>query len=164
MAMQVVTNSLPIANLFINDERVELIVTGGLLYPRYGVLLGPTAENIISTIHTKSLFLSVAGIYEGALYNQNLLLVQSERKMMEQSQQVVLLADSGKFGQQARKPARCARGDRCCRLRLGACPGSPSADSRRRLPTDPCPLVRCQCARRRTIRLILTAVGSDAAD
>ena len=101
MPMQVVTNSLPIADLFINDERVELIVTGGLLYPRYGVLLGPTAENVISTIHTKSLFLSVAGIYEGALYNQNLLLVQSERKMMQQSQQVVLLADSGKFGQQA---------------------------------------------------------------
>ncbi len=101
MPMQVVTNSLPIADLFINDDRVELIVTGGLLYPRYGVLLGPTAENVISTIHTKSLFLSVAGVHEGALYNQNLLLVLSERKMMQQSQQVVLLADSGKFGQQA---------------------------------------------------------------
>jgi DeoR/GlpR family transcriptional regulator of sugar metabolism len=30
-----------------------------------------------------------------------MLLVAAERKMMEQSQQVVLLADSGKFGQQA---------------------------------------------------------------
>jgi DeoR/GlpR family transcriptional regulator of sugar metabolism len=99
--MQVVTNSLPIADLFINDESVELIVTGGLLYPRYGVLLGPAAENVLSTIHTKTLFLSVAGIYEGNLYNQNLLLVQAERKMMQQSQQVVLLADSSKFGQQA---------------------------------------------------------------
>ena len=99
--LQLVTNSLPIANLFLNDDGVELILTGGLMYPRYGVLLGPSAENMLAAIHTKTLFLSVAGVHDGMLYNQNLLLVQSERRMMEQAQQVVLLADAGKFGQQA---------------------------------------------------------------
>jgi len=99
--LQLVTNSLPIANLFLNDDNVELILTGGLMYPRYGVLLGPQAENMLSTIHTSKMFLSVAGLHEGALYNQNLLLVQSERKMMEQAQQTILLIDSTKFGQQA---------------------------------------------------------------
>lgn len=99
--LQLVTNSLPIANLFLNDDNVELILTGGLVYPRYGVLLGPGAENMLATIHTKTLFLSVAGVHDGMLYNQNLLLVQSERRMMEQAQQVVLLVDAGKFGQQA---------------------------------------------------------------
>src|SRR5256885_9240339 len=99
--LQLVTNSLPIANLFLNDEHVELILTGGLMYPRYGVLLGPTAESTLATIHTKTLFLSVAGIHQGSLYNQNLLLVQTERRMMEQAQQVVLLVDAEKFGQQA---------------------------------------------------------------
>jgi DeoR/GlpR family transcriptional regulator of sugar metabolism len=99
--LQLVTNSLPIANLFLNDDNVELILTGGLMYPRYGVLLGPTAENVLSTIHTKTLFLSVAGIHNGTLYNQNLLLVQSERRMMEQAQEIVMLVDSTKFGQQA---------------------------------------------------------------
>jgi DeoR/GlpR family transcriptional regulator of sugar metabolism len=100
-SLQLVTNSLPIANLFLNEDDVELILTGGLMYPRYGVLLGPGAENMLAAIHTKTLFLSVAGVHEGMLYNQNLLLVQSERRMMEQSQQVVLLADATKFGQQA---------------------------------------------------------------
>lgn len=101
LSLQIVTNSLPIANLFLNDENVELVLTGGLMYPRYGVLLGPTAENIISTIHTKTMFLSVAGVHDGQMYNQNLLLVHSEQRMMQQAQQVILLADSGKFGQQA---------------------------------------------------------------
>jgi DeoR/GlpR family transcriptional regulator of sugar metabolism len=100
-SLQIVTNSLPIANLFINDENVELILTGGLMYPRYGVLLGPTTESFIGTIHTKTLFLSVAGIHNAQLYNQNLLLVHAEQRMMKQAQQTVLLADSGKFGQQA---------------------------------------------------------------
>jgi len=99
--LQLVTNSLPIANLFINDENVELVLVGGLLYPRYGVLLGPMAEHELGTIHAQTLFISVAGVHDGALYNQNLLLVQAERKMMEQAQQTVLLVDSGKFGQQA---------------------------------------------------------------
>lgn len=108
--LQLVTNSLPIANLFINDENVELVLVGGLLYPRYGVLLGPMAEHELGTIHAQTLFISVAGVHDGALYNQNLLLVQAERRMMAQAQQVVLLADSGKFGQQA-LARLCALGD-----------------------------------------------------
>lgn len=99
--LQIVTNSLPIANLFLNDEQVELVLTGGIMYPRHGVLLGPMVESVLASIHTKTLFLSVAGIHEGVLYNQNMLLVQAELRMMEQAQEVVLLADSGKFGQQA---------------------------------------------------------------
>jgi DeoR family fructose operon transcriptional repressor len=99
--IQLVTNSLPIATLFANDENIELIVTGGLVYPRYGVLLGPTAEQMLGTIHPKSMFFSVAGIHESGLYNQNLLLVEAEKKMMDQAQEVILLADSSKFGQQA---------------------------------------------------------------
>ncbi len=101
MSLQVVTNSLPIANLFHNEDQVELILTGGLMYPRYGVLLGPTAESMLAQIHTKTVFFGVAGVYQGTLYNQNLLLVQAEHRMMKQAQQTILLADSTKFGQQA---------------------------------------------------------------
>jgi DeoR family transcriptional regulator, fructose operon transcriptional repressor len=101
LPLQLVTNSLPIANVFLNDENVELILTGGLLYPRYGVMLGPMAESVLANIHTTRMFFSVAGVHDGALYNQNLLLVQAEQRMMQQTQQVILLADSSKFGQQA---------------------------------------------------------------
>jgi DeoR family fructose operon transcriptional repressor len=100
-SLQLITNSLPIANLFTNDENVELILTGGLVYPRNGVLLGPAVEATLSTVHAKTLFFSAAGIQGGALYNQNLLLVQSELRMMAQAQQIVMLADAAKFETQA---------------------------------------------------------------
>ena len=100
-SMQLVTNSLPIGNLFLNDDGVELLLTGGLVYPRYGVLLGPHVEAFLASIHASTLFLSCAGVHDGSVYNQNLLLVQAEQQMMRQVQQVVLLADSTKFGQQA---------------------------------------------------------------
>ena len=101
MSIQLVTNSLPIADLFLNDEQVELILAGGLMYPRYGVFLGPMAETMLASIHTKTMFLSVAGVFGNQMYNQNQLLVEVERRMMQQAQHVVLLIDSGKFGQQA---------------------------------------------------------------
>lgn len=99
--MQIVTNSLPIAQHFHNDENIELILTGGLAYPRYGVLLGPMAEATLASIHTQTLFIAVAGVHGGDLYNQNPLLVAAEQQMIRQSQQVVLLCDAAKFGQQA---------------------------------------------------------------
>ena len=99
--LQIVTNSLPIGMHFQNDENVELILTGGLAYPRYGVLLGPMAEQTIGLIHTQTLFMAPAGVHGGSLYNQNQLLVQAEQQMIRQSQQVVLLCDAAKFGQQA---------------------------------------------------------------
>jgi DeoR/GlpR family transcriptional regulator of sugar metabolism len=99
--LQLVTNSLPIAQLFADDERVELLLTGGLLYPRYGVLLGPMTEQLLTSIHARTLFLSVAGVHDGELYNQNLLLAAAEQRMMRQAQRVVLLLDSSKFGQRA---------------------------------------------------------------
>lgn len=100
-SLQLVTNSLPIASLYQNDEHVELILTGGVVYPRYGILLGPATEAMIGSIHAQTLFLSVAGLRASSLYNQNMLLVQAERKMLEQSQRSVLMIDSDKFGQQA---------------------------------------------------------------
>jgi DeoR family fructose operon transcriptional repressor len=99
--LQIVTNSLPIADVFLDAQDVELILTGGVLSPRYGILLGPIADQALAAVHTMMMFFSVAGINEGSLFNQNLLMVQTERRMMEQTQKTVLLADSSKFGQQA---------------------------------------------------------------
>ncbi|MCC6238778.1 MAG: DeoR/GlpR transcriptional regulator [Phycisphaerales bacterium] len=99
--LQLLTNSLPIANIFLNDDKVELILAGGMMYPRYGVLLGPITEQTLTTLHYQTMFFSVAGVVDGLLYNQNMLLVQSQRQMIQQSQRVVLLVDSSKFGQRA---------------------------------------------------------------
>lgn len=100
-SLQIITNSLPIADVFVNDENVELFVTGGVLYPRYGVLLGPIADRALQDVHANTLFMSVAGIRDGSMYNQNLLLVEAERRMIRQAQRVVLVADATKFGQTA---------------------------------------------------------------
>ena len=45
---QIVTNSLPVANLYAAAGRVELVLSGGVIYPRLGVLVGPMALEAFS--------------------------------------------------------------------------------------------------------------------
>ena len=40
-SLQIVTNSLPIANLFASSRETDLVILGGYVYPKTGVALGP---------------------------------------------------------------------------------------------------------------------------
>jgi DeoR/GlpR family transcriptional regulator of sugar metabolism len=99
--LQVVTNSLPIANLLVNQPEIELILIGGYLYPRTGVALGPLASSALSELHVSRVVLSAGGITEKGLFNSNTLLVDCERRMLEAAGEVWAVADSSKFGKAA---------------------------------------------------------------
>jgi len=96
--LQVVTNSLPVAMLFSARENVDLVLVGGYVHSRSGVSLGPYAVEMLSKLNVRRAVLSVAGINEYGYYNSNLLLVETERGMMKTADEVIVVADSTKFG------------------------------------------------------------------
>lgn len=96
--IQVVTNSLPVANLFTSTDSVDLVIVGGYVHTRTGVSLGPYANEMIERLNVRRAVLSVAGIHEQGYYNSNLLLVETERAMMRSADEVIVVADSTKFG------------------------------------------------------------------
>jgi len=100
-SLQVVTNSLPILNLLANEPDIELVAIGGYLYPKTGVALGPVAMASLAQIHVRRLIISVGGVTEIGLFNSNTLLVETERRMMEVAEEVVVVTDSGKLGHRA---------------------------------------------------------------
>ncbi len=100
-SLQVVTNSLPIVNLLVNQPLIELIVIGGYLYPKTCVALGPTAVAALSKVNVRRLVMSVGGITEKGLFNSNALLVETERQMIEAADEVMVVSDSEKFGHSA---------------------------------------------------------------
>lgn len=100
-ALQVVTNSLPIAALLMNQPSVELIFVGGYVYPKTGVALGDHAVTALKTINVSRLVMSAGGVTNEGLFNSNTLLVETERQMIEAAEHVTLVADSTKFGQRA---------------------------------------------------------------
>ncbi len=96
--LQVVTNSLPVANLFASSDPADLVIIGGDTHPRTGVTLGPFANEMLSKINVRWAVLSVAGISERGYYNSSRLLVETERAMMQAADEVIVVADSTKFG------------------------------------------------------------------
>ena len=99
--LQVVTNSLPIAQLFSGSRQTDLVMLGGYVYPKTGVALGPMLIRQLEDVHVQQMLLSVSGITAKGLFNSNMLLVEAERRMMRCADEVVVLADHTKFGRQA---------------------------------------------------------------
>jgi len=99
--LQVVTNSLPIAQLLTTSQPIDLILIGGYVYPRTGVALGPLAIATMQRIRVRKAILGVGGIVTDGIYNANLLLVETERQMMSCGQEVMIVADHTKFGRLA---------------------------------------------------------------
>jgi DeoR/GlpR family transcriptional regulator of sugar metabolism len=99
--LQIVTNSLPVANLFAANANTDLVIVGGYVYPRTGVALGPYANEMLQQLSVRRTILSVSGINERGFFNNNLLLVETERAMMRAADEVIVVADSTKFGRQS---------------------------------------------------------------
>jgi DeoR family fructose operon transcriptional repressor len=97
-SLQVVTNSLPVATLFTSSDSGDLIFVGGYIHTRTGVSLGPYANEMLSKLRVRRAIVSIAGVKEEGFYNSNLLLVETERAMMAAADEVIVVADSTKFG------------------------------------------------------------------
>ncbi len=96
--VHVVTNSLPVANLFASDQASELLMIGGNVCPRTGVIRGPHANAMLAALRVRKTILSVAAIDDEGFFNNNPLLVETERTMMKAADEVIVVADSSKFG------------------------------------------------------------------
>jgi len=97
-SIQVVTNSLPVANLFLTSPTTDVVLIGGYIHSRTGVAIGPYADEMIARLNVRRTILSVAAINDEGYYNSNLLLVETERAMMRAADEVIVVADSTKFG------------------------------------------------------------------
>jgi len=100
-SLQVVTNSLPVANLFASESRTDLVLLGGYVSPRTGVCLGPYANELLGRLHVTTTVLSAAGISEEGLFNAHLLLAETEQAMLRAASRVMVVADSSKFGRKS---------------------------------------------------------------
>ena len=97
--VQIVTNSLPIAQLVTARGETDLILIGGYVYPRTGVAMGPLAIATMQGLRVRLVMMGAGGIVAEGIYNSNSLLVDTERTMMACGQEVVVVADHSKFGQ-----------------------------------------------------------------
>jgi DeoR/GlpR family transcriptional regulator of sugar metabolism len=99
--LQIITNSLPVASLFSEIGSVETIVTGGSIYSRLGVLVGPLCEQSFEQTHADLAILGGAGITENGVWNNTPLIVAAQRKMIAAAERTIFALDNSKFGRKA---------------------------------------------------------------
>lgn len=103
--LRIITNSVGlVAQLEARGRahpQLEIYVTGGVLYPRSGLLLGPRTEASIAEYNARWAFLSAGGVTERGSFNTNELVVGTERAMIRSAEKVVVLADHSKIGRRA---------------------------------------------------------------
>ncbi len=99
--LQIVTNSLSIANLFSDDDQIELLLLGGTLYPRTGVTVGPITTGCLADLYADLAIFSLAGIHDDAAFNINLPMAQVEQLMIRQAARSLMLMDATKFGRRS---------------------------------------------------------------
>lgn len=98
---QVITNSLPVANHYAGSTRHEIHLSGGVIYPRLGTLVGPHAVETFSRIHADVAVLSGSGVSEDGIYNSHGLLVDIQRAMIAAAAKVIFCFDHAKFGRRS---------------------------------------------------------------
>jgi DeoR family transcriptional regulator, fructose operon transcriptional repressor len=101
---QIITNSLPVANLFTSASRMEVVVSGGVIYPRLGVLVGPMAVDAFSRIHADVAIMSSGGLTLEGITNSHGLLIDIQRAMIHAAQKVIFCLDHTKFGRRSLLP------------------------------------------------------------
>lgn len=103
-SLHVMTNSLPIADVFADARQIELTLTGGFLYPRLRCTVGPLCEHMLGAVRADVLVMGIGGVTETGFSNNNTLVVGPERKMIDVSGRVIVLTDHTKFGRAAMIP------------------------------------------------------------
>src|SRR3989440_6150181 len=99
--LQIVTNSLPVANLFASAPAIEVVVSGGVIYPRLGVLVGPLAVETFSKTHADVAIMSGGGITLDGVTNSHGLLIDIQCAMIRAASRVIFCFDHTKLGRRS---------------------------------------------------------------
>jgi DeoR family L-fucose operon activator len=102
LPLTVLTNSIKVAMELSIKEKIEVISTGGFLAKRSLSYVGPLAERSLDAYHVDKVFLSCKGVHlDRGISESNELQARIKERMIGMADEVILLADSSKFGVQA---------------------------------------------------------------
>jgi len=95
----IITNDLPIGMELCRRHHPQSILLGGALSTPHLCVVGPETERALAGLRVDRLFLATDGVSEGRLMERSPLTVSAKQAMIHAANEVVLVADSSKFGQ-----------------------------------------------------------------
>lgn len=96
--VSVATNSLPTAAMLGETLGVDVLVTGGMVYPKHDILIGPQLKQTLQSVRAADwLLLGASGVDNEGFYDSNHLEVEAQCELISRANHVALLLDSSKF-------------------------------------------------------------------
>jgi DeoR family transcriptional regulator, ulaG and ulaABCDEF operon transcriptional repressor len=95
--LQVLTNSLHIVNALLPQDGTRILVPSGTVFREQNIILAPAGEESMPRFHAPKLFMGAAAVGSQGVMQADVILVASERRLIDRAEQVVLLVDSSKF-------------------------------------------------------------------
>ena len=95
--MQIFTNSFPIAEHLLNHSKNTIMLSGGIIYREQNIILSPFENDVTRNFYAKRMFMGAQVICAQGLMEADPLIIQEEEKLINQSEELIVLADSSKF-------------------------------------------------------------------
>lgn len=95
--LEIITNSLALTSSLI-DSNNEVVLTGGSVLPQHGLVLNPFENDLIDHYRASKAIMGIGGLDPVGPTNDDPRLIRFEQKMIARADEIILLADSSKFG------------------------------------------------------------------
>lgn len=99
--LKILTNSFLMAERLLLSSENEVILPGGKVYREQNVILSPFDSDITQHHYAAKMFMSVYGLSLLGLMEADPLLIQAEKRLIGQAEELIVLADSSKFAKKA---------------------------------------------------------------
>jgi DeoR family transcriptional regulator, ulaG and ulaABCDEF operon transcriptional repressor len=95
--MQVMTNSFLIADHLIKHSKCTVLLPAGAIYREQSLILSPFENDGIAHFRARRMFMGAQSVSAFGIAEADPLIIQSEQRLMRQSEELVILVDSSKF-------------------------------------------------------------------
>lgn len=99
--LKILTNSFLMAERLLMSSENDIILPGGQVYREQNVILSPFDNDITQHHYAAKMFMGVYGLSMLGLMEADPLLIQAETRLISQTEELIVLADSSKFAKKA---------------------------------------------------------------
>ena len=96
--LNVITNSLAVAETLYKNSSNRVTVPGGEIFPEQHIILNPFEDRIFKDYFADRVFMGAQGVGPEGVTNSDSLLIRTQQAMLDCGGEIVLLVDSSKFG------------------------------------------------------------------
>jgi DeoR family ulaG and ulaABCDEF operon transcriptional repressor len=85
----------------LQQPHIDVSIQGGTLFRERNIVIDAAEEASVPTFHASRMFVSAAAVTRHGLMQTDIVMVQAERKLLGQAEELVALIDSSKFSASA---------------------------------------------------------------